>query len=163
MNWRIIAFSIIDIIYPVGKFGDSLRAKVMKPLFKYCGTNVRIKKGAYFISPQNVSLGNNVYIGNYCNFGAGEIILGDEVMLGPLVSLTATNHTEVNNSYRFGKPEQKKITIGKGVWIGANCSITAGCTIGDCVLIGAGTVLRRDIRSNVIVANKEKLLIINQV
>ena len=148
MYWRNIIFSLLDIFLPIGKVGDSLRGKVMTPMFKKCGKNLKIKKGAYFLNPKKIIIGNNVFIGNYNNFGAGEIILDDEVLLAPLISFNASTHTQKNSSYRFGESVEGIIHIKRGVWIGVNCAIMSNVTIGEGSLIAAGTIVRRSVKSN---------------
>ena len=87
-----------------------------------------------------------VYINAY-----GGLKFGNDIEIGPNTTITATNH----NKYDYRKKGFKKgIVIGNHVWIGANCSITAGVTIGDNVTIGAGCVIRQDIPSNTTVITK---------
>lgn len=157
---RFFLIEIITLFFPTGKKGDKFRGKILTPLFKSCGNNLRVKKGVHFFSPQNVSIGNNVYFGNYSNIGAGELMIGNEVIIGPLTSITATNHTKINNSYRFGPPKGKKIIIGNGTFIGANCNILAGANIGSGVLIGAGSTIFSKIKDNVSVISKQNLIIL---
>ena len=53
-----------------------------------------------------------------------------------------------NEGYDYGKP----ITLGKNVWLGGGCTILSGVTIGDNSIIGAGSVVTKDIPANVIAA-----------
>ncbi|GHU70062.1 hypothetical protein FACS189413_09890 [Bacteroidia bacterium] len=81
---------------------------------------------------------------------SGGLKLGNNVEIGQHTAITTTNH----GKYDFRKKGIKKgVVIGNNVWIGANCSITAGVTIGDNVVIGAGCVIRQDIPSNVTVVS----------
>ena len=85
--------------------------------------------------------------GIYINAGGG-LKIGNNVGIGPNTAITTTNHYKYDHrkmGFRQG------VVIGNHVWIGANCSITAGITIGDNVTIGAGCVIREDIPSNVTV------------
>lgn len=88
--------------------------------------------------------------GTYINAHGG-LRFGDNVNLGPNVVIATTNHDKYDDrktGYRRG------VSIGNNVWIGAGCVITAGVTIGDNVTIGAGCVIRSDIPSNTIVSQK---------
>ena len=88
--------------------------------------------------------------GVYINAGGG-LKFGNDIEIGPNTTITTINHYK----YDYRKKGFKKgIVIGNHVWIGANCSITAGVTIGDNVVIGAGCVIRQDIPSNVTVISK---------
>ena len=148
---RLFLYELSSIIFPIGTWGDNLRGNIMRPLFKKCGHTLRIKKGVYFLHPESVSIGDLVYISNYCSFGAGEIEVGDQVLFGPGISLMATNHTIKNNSYRFGKTTNKKIKIGNGSWIGTNACLLAGVTIGKGSLVAAGAVVTKNVDDFVVV------------
>ncbi|MDR0546972.1 MAG: hypothetical protein LBG77_05250 [Dysgonamonadaceae bacterium] len=89
-------------------------------------------------------------MGTYINAGGG-LRFGDNVNLGPNLSISTTNHYKYDDRKMGFK---QGIVIGNNVWIGANCSITAGVTIGDNVTIGAGCVIRQDIPSNTVVIGK---------
>ena len=78
-----------------------------------------------------------------------EVTFGNNVFIGPNVGIYTAGHpvnVELrNNGLEFGK----KIKIGNNVWIGGNASIMPGVTIGDNVTIGAGSIVTKDIPSNV--------------
>jgi acetyltransferase-like isoleucine patch superfamily enzyme len=93
-------------------------------------------------------------LGVYIN-ACGGLKLGNNVEIGPNTAITTLNHYK----YDFRKKGFKKgIIMGNNIWIGANCSITAGVTIGDNVTIGAGCVIRQDIPSNTTVIMKSDSL-----
>jgi maltose O-acetyltransferase len=118
-----------------------------------CGKDFRVGRSVVFYNPANITIGKNVYIayGNW--FSASETInLGDEVVLGPKNIFASGNHTKQNGSFRYGKPESSPIEVGKGTWIGANCTITAGVVIGSGAVIGANTVVTKNVPDNVLFA-----------
>lgn len=84
----------------------------------------------------------------------GEIIINDNVMLGPNVTLCTADHNKnIDFIIKYsGYLLNKKIIIGKNVWIGANCVILPGVTIGDGSIIGAGSIVTKDVPSGVIAA-----------
>ena len=92
------------------------------------------------------------YVGFNAYLGQGEVFLDDEVLIGPFVSITASNHLRKDNSYRFGGYESKRIEIGKGTWIAAHVSITAGTSIGVGSLLAAGAVVTRSFEDNKLIA-----------
>jgi len=92
-------------------------------------------------------------IGVYIN-ATGGLTLGNNVAIAANTTITTTNHFK----YDHRKSSKKRIVIGNNVWIGANCSIVAGVTIGDNVIIGAGCVIRQDVPSNMMVAEKSENL-----
>ncbi len=93
-------------------------------------------------------------IGIYIN-ASGGLKLGNNVNIGQNTTITTTNHNKYDHrklGYKTG------IIIGNNVWIGANCSITAGVTIGDNVVIGAGCTIRENVPSNTVVISKSECL-----
>lgn len=114
-------------------------------------TNVSIGSGCFIQEHvyMRAGAGGFIRIGNDCAvnsfaklFGHGGIEIGDRSQLGPACLITTTHH-----DYRRSdlKAEFRKVTIGKGVWVGANTLILPGITIGDECVIGAGSVVTRDI------------------
>lgn len=88
--------------------------------------------------------------------GINGITFGDDVLLGPGVTIISANHAFSNyRTYTPGKP----IVIGNNVWIGANSVILPEVNIGDNAVIGAGSVVTRDVERNCIVAGNPAALI----
>lgn len=151
-RWRFILVALLDVFLPHGKPGDRWRGAVMKPLFKRCGKNFCMKKGAFFVNPKIVSIGDNVYVGNYVNVGAGgAVVIEDEVILGPMCVILAQNHSARNGSYRFGRPSPGEVRIGIGSWIGAHAVLLPGANVGKSCLIGAGVQIRSNVSDGTIV------------
>ena len=91
----------------------------------------------------NLSLNHNVTID--ANDG-GSIIIGNNVAIGMNTVIRATNH----NIYDHSKHTAGKIIIEDNVWIGANCVILPDVTIGSGSVIGAGSIVPKDIPKNVV-------------
>ena len=101
----------------------------------------------------NIRLGARAFVNANCVFlDCGNITIGDEVMLGPKVAIYAVNHPidPVVRSTHYDYPVP--VTIGSNVWIGGSVVICPGVTIGDNTVIGAGSVVTRDIPSGVVAA-----------
>ena len=131
----------------------SRRQELAKELFAVAG------EGTYIESPFFCDYGCNTYVGKnfYCNYDCvfldcGEIHIGDNVMLGPKVALYAVGHAIDAQVRSFGHDYPIPITIGSNVWIGGSAVICPGVTIGDNTVIGAGSVVTRDIPANVVAA-----------
>ena len=116
-------------------------------------------KDAYIELPTRMDIGSHIHVGKhfYANYDCfflddGLIRIGDNVMLGPRVSLYTAGHpidaAIRNEDLEYGRP----ITIGSDVWIGGNAVILPGVTIGSNVVIGAGSIVTKDIPDDVIVA-----------
>lgn len=93
-------------------------------------------------------------MGERCSIGAFSIIanhtliaIGDDFISGPRLILDSGTHDPVTM-----QPSPKPIRIGNRVWCGVNVTILAGVTVGDDVVLGAGSVVIRDIPSESIAA-----------
>ena len=98
----------------------------------------------------NISIGDNFYANHNCVIlDEAEVTFGNQVFIGPNVGIYTAGHPidveRRNKHLEFARP----IKIGNNVWIGGNVCILPGVTIGDNVTIGAGSVVTKDIPSNV--------------
>ena len=132
-----------SLLIPDGAHGDRKRGVLYEPFLKSFGENFKVGSQALIYNPNGLTVGNHVYIGFNSYLGQGDIILEDEVLIGNFVSITASNHLIKGDSFRFGGYEAKTVTIGKGTWLGAHSSITAGVKIGKSCLVAAGAVVTK--------------------
>jgi acetyltransferase-like isoleucine patch superfamily enzyme len=90
----------------------------------------------------SIQIGKNVAINSFARlFGHGGITVGDNSQIGPGATLTTTSHDMDKGMAVTFRP----ITIGEWSWVGANAIILPGITIGKHVVIGAGSVVTKDI------------------
>ena len=82
----------------------------------------------------------------------GKVVIGDNVMFGPNVSLFTAGHPIHPDSRNSGYEYGIGITIGNNVWIGGNAVINPGVRIDNNAVIGSGSVVTGDIPGNVIAA-----------
>ncbi|MBE9468784.1 MAG: N-acetyltransferase [Bacteroidetes bacterium] len=109
--------------------------------------------GQNVVVSDNVILGNNVKVQNNVSVYTG-VICEDDVFLGP--SMVFTNVLNPR-SFINRKSEFKPTIVKKGATIGANATIVCGITIGEYALIGAGTVVTKDIKPfSLVVGNPAK-------
>ncbi len=129
------------------RFFKWARYQNCRQLFKECGQNVNVEKGASFHSGQNIKIGNNSGIGINSEIG-GEVTIGSDVMMGPHVTLWTTNHnfsrTDIPMNQQ-GMGEEKPVIIQDDVWIGSHVIILPGVIVGKGVIIGAGSVVTKSI------------------
>lgn len=98
---------------------------------------------------KNIRVGRRVFINFDCVFmDRGGITLGDDVLIGPRVNLITINHLIDPNNRRT--TVCKPITIEDNVWIGAGVTVLPGITIGKNAIIGAASVVTKDVPPNTI-------------
>ena len=123
---------------------------LIKKIFKSIGEKFSIKPPFYCDLGYNIIVGENFHANhNLVILDENIVEIGNNVFIGPNVGIYTAGHpidVKVRNS---GLEYAKKITIGNNVWIGANVCILPGVTIGDNITIGAGSVVTKDIPSNV--------------
>ena len=133
------------------------RIELMKAIFGSC-EDVWIEPPIYFCYGTNIEIGKGSYINFNCNFVDDvKIKIGERVMFGPAVTIATVGHP-INpklRKYMFGLP----VTIEDDCWIGAGAIICPGVTIGKNSVIGAGSVVVKDIPENsVAVGNPCKVI-----
>ena len=122
------------------------RIQMWKEMFAK-GEGIWIEPPFYFCYGKHISIGKGTYINVNCNFiDDGTITIGENVMFGPAVTIATVGHpiTPKLRGYMYCDP----VTIENNVWIGANVTICPGVTIGENSVIGAGSVVIRDIPAN---------------
>lgn len=99
----------------------------------------------------NITVGKNVFINSNCNFqDQGGISIGDDSLIGHRVTLATLNHGIAAEERHTLYPAP--IVIGKNVWIGSGSTLLPGITVGDNAIVGAGSVVTKDVAENSVVA-----------
>lgn len=120
---------------------------------------VMIRPSSYYGSDlgSGLIMGNHSSIGPYGYIGcSGKIVIGSNVMFGPKCSLFAENHvfSDTNSIIKSQGVKRKGIVIEDDCWIGSNVIILDGVTIGKGCVIGAGSLITKDIPAGSIVIDK---------
>ena len=98
---------------------------------------------------KNIHIGSRVFINSGCKFqDQGGIYIGDGALIGHNATLATLNHGMLPEER--GDLIPRPIRIGKNVWIGSDCTILPGVTIGDNAVIGAGSVVTKDVPENMV-------------
>ena len=139
-------------------FQKQLRGFCGQLMLDECGKNINIEKNAVFST--RCKLGNNSGIG--INAFLGVVYIGDNVMMGPDCICYSRNHEfsridvpMINQGFQ----EEKPIIIGNDVWIGGRVTILPGVKIGNGAIIGAGSVVTKNVEDFSIVAGNPAKLI----
>lgn len=138
-----------------------MRAKMLKDMFAEIGD------GCYIEPPLHSNWGgHHVHFGKnvYANFNLTlvddtHIYVGDYTMLGPNVVIATAGHPILPELREQGYQYNAPVRIGKNCWLGAGVIVLPGITIGDNVVVGAGSVVTKDLPSGVVaVGNPCKIL-----
>ena len=101
----------------------------------------------------NIEIGENFYSNhNLVVLDGNKVKFGDNVFIGPNCGFYTAGHPADAERRNKGLEYAKPITVGNNVWFGGNVCVLPGVTIGDNVVIGAGSVVNKDIPSNVLAA-----------
>ncbi len=121
-------------------FGSAGKAPAVLPGFCCdCGANIHV--GDWFLANYNVTI-----------LDIAEFRCGNNVWIGPGSLITTINHPLSPRGRRDHLGIAKPVRIGDDVWVGGNCTILPGVTIGNNVVVAAGAVVTKDIPANSLVA-----------
>lgn len=120
-------------------------ARRLSCLFKSCGTNLDIYSPVYINAPESMRVGHRVSVAPFVHIWAdGGISIGNRVMIGSHSAITTLTH-----DYRAERMQEtvirRTIVIEDDVWIGTHSVIMPGVTIGRGAVIGAGSVVTKDV------------------
>ncbi len=131
-----------------------IRSAIAKSCLDNAGREVNIEQGANFGNGDGISIGDYSGIGVDCSV-RGPLLIGNNVMMGPEVIIITANHGFERIDIPMmvqGSSPRKKVIIGNDVWIGTRAIILPGITIGNGVIIGAGSIVTKDIPDYAIAA-----------
>ena len=127
------------------------KGELLKSLLGTCGKSLWMEAPIHFAYGCNTHVGDHVYANfNLTVVDDGECRIGNYVMFAPNVVISTTGHP-IHPSFRDkGAQFSLPVVIKDHVWIGSNVTIMPGVTIGENSVIGAGSVVTRDIPDNVV-------------
>lgn len=129
------------------------RAAIIRKLLGKTGERFIIHSPFRCDFGSNISIGED-FVGNYnlTILDEGEVTIGDNVFIGPNVSIYTVVHALDATQRNAGVMRSRPVTIGSNVWIGGNVVVLPGVVIGDNSVVGAGSVVTRDVPPSVLAA-----------
>jgi maltose O-acetyltransferase len=124
---------------------------LIKDILGKSGKNIVVEPPFHCDYGKNIEVGNNFFVNYNCVIlDVGKVIIGENVMFAPNVSIYTAGHPVHPESRNSGYEYGIEVIIGDNVWIGGNVVINPGVKIGNNVVIGAGSVVTKDIPDNAI-------------
>lgn len=143
----------------IGNWSHLFRRYLCRGLFKKTGKIFGVgRKVDFGFNAHVITMGERANLGDHAWIrGNGELILGNDIMMGEFVTIYLQDHKANGlgfNGFTFGN-----IRIGNDVWIGGRTIILKDVCIGDNAIIGAGSVVTKDVPRNTMVAGNPAKII----
>jgi acetyltransferase-like isoleucine patch superfamily enzyme len=130
---------------------DEVRALFSDLIGKKVDDNFLLIPPFYTTGGLDIRVGRNVFVNQNCTFyDLGGLDIGDDVMIGPNVSILTSAHP-LEPSRRRACVTAKPVIIERKVWIAAGAIIIGGVTVGENSVVAAGSVVTRDVPPNTLV------------
>lgn len=127
------------------------RKELIKNILGKTTDHFHIEQPFYCDYGYNIEIGENFYTNhNVVILDCARVTFGDNVFIAPNCGFYTAGHPLDAERRNKGLEDAKPITVGSNVWIGGGCTILPGVTIGDNTVIGAGSVVTKDIPANVL-------------
>ena len=128
---------------------ENVREKILKTLISNIGDKCFITPNFFCDYGLNIEIGDNVYFNANCVvLDPAPVKIGSNTFIGPNVQIYTPEHPLDYKTRNKGLEWAKPITIGENCWLGGSVIILAGVTIGNGSVIGAGSVVTKDIPKN---------------
>lgn len=129
------------------------RRKILNRLIPDSGKELEIQPPFFCDYGSNIIIGDNVFLNFNCTIlDVVTVKIGSRTLLGPGVQIYTATHPMDHKERAKGLEFGKQVTIGKDVWIGGNVTLCPGISIGNYSVIGAGSVVTKDIPAGVFAA-----------
>jgi len=157
---KIVYFLAVVSIHIKPKF-EKLKGKYFSSLVENKGLDFRIHGSATILSVENLKVGDYVRIGKdaYLSCGGG-LEIGNNCQISTNFTVHTKNHNIESSAIPYDKSYvTKNVSIGDSVWIGKSCTITPGVKIGEGAIIGANTIVSKDVPPfAVVVGSKQRIV-----
>ncbi len=128
---------------------EAKQQALIRKIVKRCGERITIEAPFHCDYGYNIEIGEDFYANyNLIILDGAKVTIGDHVFIAPNVGLYTAGHAEDVKQRNQGLEYAYPITIGNNVWIGGGVTVLPGVTIHDNCIIGAGSVVTKDIPAN---------------
>lgn len=132
---------------------SAAREAAARALLGSAGPELDIQPGFHCDNGKNITVGRRFTANfNVTILDGAPVTFGDFCMVGPGTLISTTGHPLEAQGRRDRLAISKPVTFGNDVWIGGNCTVLPGITVGSNVVIAAGAVVNRDVPDNCVVA-----------
>ena len=155
-NVLVVTFEfLMQIILNLPRYRLFVRVKIflLELMGADFGARVVIYSGVWIMPGRNLTVGDDVDLAkDVLITTSGGVVIGDRTLIGYRTQILSSNHSipPIGQPFPISGDAHKPILIENDVWIGANCIITAGVTIGEGAVIAAGSVVTKDVPKNAI-------------
>jgi acetyltransferase-like isoleucine patch superfamily enzyme len=143
-------------------FLNWLKSGFLRLLGGQVGKGVVYYPGVWISPPSGISIGDEVDLAlDVVITASGGVEIGDRTLIGYRTQIISANHGIPDRPLRIiaASHERKPVVIGSDVWIGASCIILPGVTIGEGCVVGAGSVVTKDLPAwSIAVGNPARLI-----
>lgn len=148
---RIVAKDLCQKYNSLSQDSNAEKKNILKKLFGKTGTAIIIEQNFFCDYGFNIECGENFYINHNCVIlDCAKVTFGNNVFIGPNCGFyTAIHPIKAQERLTFIE-SAKPITVGDNVWFGGNVVVLPGIKIGNNTVIGAGSVVTKDIPDNVV-------------
>ena len=128
------------------------RRRILRDLFARGGDSVWMQPPFFCDYGAHVELGERVFFNFNCVvLDVCRVTIGDHTLFGPAVQILTATHP-MDAARRRVEESGRPVAIGRDVWVGAGALVLPGVTIGDRAVVGAGSVVTRDVPADVLAA-----------
>lgn len=129
------------------------RQNILAELVPAIGSDAEVEPPFFCDYGENISTGKKFYMNHGCVIlDCNRVVIGDNVMFGPGVNIYSVNHPMQAAERATGVELTAPVHIGNNVWLGGGVIVCPGVTIGDNTVVGAGSVVVKDLPANVLAA-----------
>ena len=154
---RVITRLLLKRLNETAENESALRTEILRELLPNAGENLWIQPPFYCDYGYNLKIGEKVFFNFNCVvLDVTYVTIGSRTLFGPNVQVYTATHPLDFQERASGLEYAKPISIGEDVWIGGSAVICPGVTIGDRTVIGAGSVVTKNIPADVFAAAKNQ-------